>query len=226
MVHRGQCQHQRRQKPDGSAGARCLANLDEHGQHAQKRLIGGDQSKVHDVGCHIVHNACVAQRGANRQREVIVPTPATSSLKHGLTWGAWGHPGLPHTRLDCTVVDEGAHHYSSAIRKGQEEAPAAAQAEASENEQVRESEGRSWSHWHLPAAQRTIRPVVGHAPSHACEVQQSSLQRWRTTTARVAKTSERSAGEVHRLDSPLGHRAHGLERDDVRTCSVSFTCTV
>ena len=38
-----------------------------------------------------------------------------------------------------------------------------------------------------------------------------------TTTARVAKTSERSAGEVYRRDSLLGHRAQGLERNVVRT---------
>ena len=52
-----------------------------------------------------------------------------SSLNHGLTWALWGHPGLPHTRLDFTVVDEEALHHSSAMRKGQEAAPAAAQAE-------------------------------------------------------------------------------------------------
>ena len=40
-----------------------------------------------------------------------------------------GHPGLPHIRLDFTVVDEEVLHYSSAIRKGGEEVPAAAQAE-------------------------------------------------------------------------------------------------
>ena len=40
-----------------------------------------------------------------------------------------GHPGLPHTRLDFTVVDAEALHYSSAMRKAQDTAPAAAQAE-------------------------------------------------------------------------------------------------
>ena len=34
----GLCQHQRRQKADGTAWARCLAHLDEHGQHAQTWL--------------------------------------------------------------------------------------------------------------------------------------------------------------------------------------------
>ena len=41
----------------------------------------------------------------------------------------WGHPGLPHIRLDCTVVDEEALHYSSVMRTAQEKAPVAAQAE-------------------------------------------------------------------------------------------------
>ena len=38
-------------------------------------------------------------------------------------------PALPHIRLDYTLVDAEALHYSSAMRKAQEEAPAAAQAE-------------------------------------------------------------------------------------------------
>ena len=42
---------------------------------------------------------------------------------------AWGHPGLPHIRLDFSVVDAESLHYSSVVRKGQEKAPAAAQAE-------------------------------------------------------------------------------------------------
>ena len=36
----------------------------------------------------------------------------------------------------------------------------------------------------------------------------------------MAKTSEHSAGEIHRRDSPLGHRAQGLERNVVRTGPV------
>ena len=42
---------------------------------------------------------------------------------------AWRHPGLPHIRLDFTVVDAEAIHYFSAMRKAQDTAPAAAQAE-------------------------------------------------------------------------------------------------
>ena len=50
VIQQGLCQHQRRQKSDGTAGARCLTQLDEQGQHAQKCLIGGDRAKLHDVG--------------------------------------------------------------------------------------------------------------------------------------------------------------------------------
>ena len=42
---------------------------------------------------------------------------------------AWGHPRLPHIRLDYTVVDAEALHNASAMKKAQEKAPAAAQAE-------------------------------------------------------------------------------------------------
>ena len=74
---------------------------------------------------------------------------------------------------------------------------------------------------------RTIWPRVRHAPSQACGAQashqQSSRQRRRTTTTRVAKTSDHSAGEVHRRDSPNGHRAPGLDRKVVRTSpALSF----
>ena len=38
----------------------------------------------------------------------------------------------------------------------------------------------------------------------------------------MAKSSEQSVGEVYRRDSPLGHRAQGLERDVMRTSPVFF----
>ena len=79
MIQQGLCQHQRRQKSDGTAGARCLAQLDEQGQHAQKCFIGGDRAKLHDVGCHIIHNAC-CEAGLKSQREVVVPTLVTERL--------------------------------------------------------------------------------------------------------------------------------------------------
>ena len=46
VVQRGLCQHQRRQKSDGTPGTKCLAHLDEQGHHAQKCLIGGDRAKT------------------------------------------------------------------------------------------------------------------------------------------------------------------------------------
>ena len=72
VIQQGLCQHQQRQKPDGTAGARCLAQLDQQGQHAQKCLIGGDRAKLHDVGCHIIHNDC-CEAGLKSQRGVVVP---------------------------------------------------------------------------------------------------------------------------------------------------------
>ena len=40
VIQQGLCQHQRRQKPDGTPGTRCLAHLAEQGRHAQKCPIG------------------------------------------------------------------------------------------------------------------------------------------------------------------------------------------
>ena len=53
--------------------------LDEQGQHAQNCLIGGDRAKLHDVGCHIIHNAC-CEAGLKSQREVVVPALVTDRL--------------------------------------------------------------------------------------------------------------------------------------------------
>ena len=79
VVQGGLCQHQRRQKSDSTAGAKCLAHLDDHGQHAQQCPPGGDRAKLHDVGCHIIQSACCEARLIS-QREVIVPTLATEKL--------------------------------------------------------------------------------------------------------------------------------------------------
>ena len=95
VMQRDLYQHQRRRKPDGTAGARCLAHPDEYGQHAQRCRIGCDRAKLHDVACHIIHNAC-CEAGLKSLREVLVPMLATekSSLSHGLTWTLGG-------TLDC-----------------------------------------------------------------------------------------------------------------------------
>ena len=81
------------------------------------------------MGCHIIHNAC-CEAGLKSQRELVVPALATEKLTEPrVDVDARGHPGLPHMRLDLTVVDAEALHYSSVMRKAQEQAPAAAQAE-------------------------------------------------------------------------------------------------
>ena len=82
VIQQGLCQHQRRQRSDGTAGARCLAQLDEQGQHAQKCLIGGDRAKLHDEGCHIIHNAC-CEAGLKSQREVVVAGRLTATGRRG-----------------------------------------------------------------------------------------------------------------------------------------------
>ena len=92
------------------------------------------------MGCHIIHNAR-CEVGLKSQREVIVLAMATDKLTE--LWvdvDAWGHPGLPHIRLHFTVVDEEAHHHSSAMRKGQA-APAAAQAERAKTNKYGKANG-------------------------------------------------------------------------------------
>ena len=80
------------------------------------------------MGCHIIYSAC-CETGLKSRREVIFPTLATENLTEPrVDVDAWGHPRLPHIRLEFTVVDEEALHYSSAMRKGQE-APVVAQAQ-------------------------------------------------------------------------------------------------
>ena len=141
VIQQGRCQHQRRQKPDGTEGAKCLAQLDEQGQHAQKCLIAGDRAKLHDVGCHIIHNAC-SEAGLKSQREVVVSALVTEKLTEPrIDVDAWGHPGLPHIRLDFTVVDAETLHYYSAMRKAQKTAPAAAQAEKAKKSKYGKTKG-------------------------------------------------------------------------------------
>ena len=90
---------------------------------------GETERKLHDVGCHIIHNAC-CEAGLKSQRDVIVPMLATERMTEPrVDVVARGHPGLPHIRLDYTVVGAEAFHYSSVMRKAQGKAPAVAQAE-------------------------------------------------------------------------------------------------
>ena len=75
-------------------------------------VTGGNRAKLHDVGCHIICNAC-CEAGFQAQREVIVPMLATENLtKAQVDVDTRRHLGLPHARIDFKVVDEGAFHYS------------------------------------------------------------------------------------------------------------------
>ena len=177
VIQQGLCQHQRRQKSDGTAGARCLAQLDEQGQHAQKCHIGEDRAKLHDVGCHIIHNAC-CEAGLKSQREVVVLALVTERLTEPrVDVDAWGHPGLPHMRLDFTVVDAEAIHYSSAMKKAQDTAPVAAQAEKAKEYKYGKAKGGVGVTGHGHAAQRAVRPGTGRTSPKACWVQEGDHQR-------------------------------------------------
>ena len=215
VIQQGLCQYQRRQKSDGTAGARCLAQLDEQGQHAQECLIGGDRSKLHDVGCQIIQNAC-CEAGLKSQREVVLPALVTEKLTEPrVDVDASGLPGLPHKRLDFTVVGAEALHYSWAMRKAQETAPAAAQAERAKESKYGETKGGlgvrgiavQLSGRSGPGLDALLRRPAGYKRAIS-----KAAGRDGTATTGVAKTPERSASQKHRCDNPLGHRAQGLER--------------
>ena len=106
-----------------------------------RSAIGGDRAKLHDVGCPIIHNAC-CEAGLKSQREVVVPALVTERLTEPrVDVDAWGHPALPHMRLDFTVVDAEALHHSSTMRKAQDTAPAAAQAEKTKENKYGKTKG-------------------------------------------------------------------------------------
>ena len=113
VMQQGLCQHRRRPKDDGAPGARCLAPLDAFGRHATRCMIGGARVTLHDNGCHIAHRACV-EAGMRSQREVVVPeliSPTRTEPRVDID--AWGHPGLPHLRLDFTAIDPDAQHWAT-----------------------------------------------------------------------------------------------------------------
>ena len=203
VIQWGLCQHQRRQKSDGTPGARCLAHVEEQGQHAQRCLIGGDRAKLHDVGCHIFHIAC-CEAGLTSQREAVVPALATEKLTEPRDdVDAWGHPGLPRMRLDLTVVDAEVLHYSSIMRKAQKQDPATAQAEKAKESKYGKTKGGigvtgiavQLSGRFGPRLDTLLRKLAGY-----------------TAPTGMTKTPERSAGQIHRCNNPLGRRASGLER--------------
>ena len=106
------CQH-RRTTQGKRLGERCLMPCDRFGKHAGECLIGGGRTALHNAGCALLHSSC-KEAGLHAQREVIVPDLATDKLKEPrVDVDAWGHPGLPHLRLDFTVVDPDAQRYFS-----------------------------------------------------------------------------------------------------------------
>ena len=99
-----------------------MAALDIKGQHAIGCMVGGARTTLHNALCRIVHRACTSA-GLRSQREVVVPALATAQLTEPrIDIDAWGHPGLPHLRLDVTVVDPAAERYAKV--RGQPAGPA------------------------------------------------------------------------------------------------------
>ena len=75
-------------------------------------------------------------------RKVVVPALVTENLTEPrVDVDAWRPPGLPHMRLDFTIVHAEALQNSSAIRKGQDEVPGAAQAERAKTNEYGKSKG-------------------------------------------------------------------------------------
>ena len=167
MVQRGLCQHQRRQKPDGTAGARCLAHLDEHGATRTEVLHRRRPSKA--SRCGLPHHIACCEAGLKSQREVFVPTFATDKLTEPrVDVDAWGHPGLPHIRLDFKVVDADALHCSSAMRKDQRRHQLRHKQNERKRTKTRErKESKNACHSQEAASK-----------SHACHAKSHALPQW------------------------------------------------
>ena len=132
------------------------------------------KDKLHDVGCHIIHNAC-CEAGLMSQREVVVPALVTDRLTEPrVDVDAWGHPGQPHMRLDFTVVDAEALHHFIGHEKSAGCGTRCSPGRENEGEQIRENERRSWRHGHSYAAQRAVRPGTGRISPKACGVQEEA----------------------------------------------------
>ena len=140
---------------------------------------------------------------------MVVPPLVTERLTEPrVDVDAWGHPGLLHIRLDFTVVDAEALHYSSTMSKALETAPAAAQAEKPKESKYGKTKGGvTGTAMQLngrfgPGLDALLRRLAGYKRA-------ITRQRWTASTG-VAKTPERCAGQIHRCDNPLGHRLKAL----------------
>ena len=119
------CQHRRHPTPSCRDGKRCLAACDRAGWHAQECMVGGARITLHNSCCSILHSVC-REAGLRAQREVLVPALATPKLKEPrIDIDAWGHPGLPHMRLDFTTASPAAARYQRVNRATAQAAAAA-----------------------------------------------------------------------------------------------------
>ena len=104
----GLCQHRKTPTATCREGARCLQPCDAYGHHALDCMTGGARVTLHDAGYTVIHQVRRAG-GMRAQREVLAPDLATPKLTQPrVDVDAWGHPGLPHLRLDFTAVSPSA----------------------------------------------------------------------------------------------------------------------
>ena len=157
-----------------------LAHVDE-----KASLIGGDGAKLHDVGCHILHDACI-EAGLKSQREVIEPVLATEKIdrttsRHRRMWtpGAAPHPTRPRLRRS----ERATPRCSNGIRTGQRTSSSAGVTEV--------------------AADRT--------PARCSKDMLYTSE----LSGAQAQALERDAGATHCSDSPHSLKEQGLEKQTV-----------
>ena len=189
--------------------------------------FGGDRAKTALCGLPR-HSRRLLRNGAQNTERSGCPAARdrNGSRNLGLTWTHGDTQRLPHMRLDFTVVDAEALHYSSAMRKAQDTAPAAAQAEKTKDNNYGKTKGGVGVTGLAMQLIGRFGPGLGCTSPEACWVQASNHQgsgkrRWTVPTG-VAKTLERCSGQIHCCDNPLGHRAQGLVEECRVSCPVSF----
>ena len=136
-----------------------------------------------------------AMQGSNRkERWLSRRLQLRSSRNHGSTWTHGGHPGLPHMRLEFTVVDAG----SSSLLLGHEEGKSRRRLQHKQRKRRKtnmENDRRVGVTG--IAVQLSVRfwPRTGYAPPQAGRIQtsdhQSSGKRQWTAPTGMAKTPER-----------------------------------
>ena len=142
VVQGGLCQHQRRQKPDGTAAPSdwpTWTNADN--MHGTASLVVTERSCT--IWVATLFTKPVAKRGSNRNEKLSFRHwRRRSSLDHGLTWTHGAPWAAAHsTRLHSRRRGSFALLFSDARRTRR--GAGCGTSGASENQQVRESEGRS-----------------------------------------------------------------------------------